>query len=305
MELNRVAIVGMGAVGLLLADFISKTLGEEAVRFVADPERVARYQKQPITCNGVEKRYSFAQDWDAPADLVIFAVKAPQLEEAIQAAADWVGEETLVISVLNGVTSEETLMRTFGWDKVLYTVAQGMDAAKEGNAMTWQMPGQLCIGLTADQYGMEEQLEALRDLLERIGFPYQVEEDILHRMWSKFMLNVGVNQVCMVYETNYGGVQVPGPAREAMLAAMDEARKIAACVGQLITRKELDGYVELVDSLTPAGMPSMRQDGLAGRKTEVELFAGTVLSLAEDYGMRAPVNQELYDRIRAMEAAYG
>lgn len=304
MELNRIAIVGMGAVGLLLAEFISKTLGEEAVRFVAGPERVARYQKQPVTCNGVERRYSFARDWDAPADLVIFAVKAPQLEEAIQEAQDWVGEETLVISVLNGVTSEETLIRAFGWDKVLYTVAQGMDAAKEGNAMTWQMPGQLCIGLTADQYGMEEQLEALRDLLERIGFPYQVEEDILHRMWSKFMLNVGVNQVCMVYETNYGGVQVPGPARETMLAAMDEARKIAACVGQLITRKELEGYVEMVDALTPTGMPSMGQDRLAGRKTEVELFAGTVLSLAEDYGMRTPVNQELYDRIRAMEADY-
>lgn len=305
MEIKRIAIVGMGAIGLLLADYITKSLGDDAVRFVADDVRKVRYEEEGVFCNGERKQFSFAQDWGAPADLVVFAVKAPQLEETVAQAAPWVGEDTVVMSVLNGVTSEEILIAAFGWDKVIYTVAQGMDAAKEGNRMTYRMPGQLRIGLTADQYDMEDKLEAVSRLLNQIGFPCVVEEDILHRMWSKFMLNVGVNQACMVYETNYGGVQAPGEARETMIAAMDEARKMAACAGQLIARRELDDYVAMVDSLTPEGMPSMRQDGLACRKSEVELFAGTVLQLANQYGMRAPVNQRLYDRIQAMEAAYG
>ena len=304
MEIQRVAIVGMGAVGLLLADYMTKSLGGEAVRFVADPVRTARYERDGVLINGEKKQFSFAQDWGSPADLVIFAVKAPQLEEAIAQAASWVGEDTVLMSVLNGVTSEEALIAAFGYDKVIYTVAQGMDAAKEGNRMTYQMPGELYIGLTQDQVDMEEKLESVRALLERVNFPHVVEEDILHRMWSKFMLNVGVNQACMVYETNYGGVQIPGEARDTMIAAMDEARKMAACTGQLITKGELDGYVALVDSLTPEGMPSMRQDALAHRKSEVELFAGTVLHLAKEYGMRTPVNQKLYDRIQAMEAGY-
>ena len=57
----------------------------------------------------------------------------------------------------------------------------------------------------------------------------------------------------------------------------------------------------VMDTLNPEGMPSMRQDGLARRKSEVELFAGTVLELAQRFGMRAPVNQRLYDTIREME----
>lgn len=304
MEIQRIAIVGRGAVGLLLADYLTKTMGDDAVRFVADPDRAARYEQEGVSINGKIKRFSFARDWETPADLLIFAVKAPQLEEAIALVGDWVGEDTIVMSVLNGVTSEETLIAAFGYQKVIYTVAQGMDVVKEGNQLTYQMPGELYIGLTQDQYDMEDKLESVRALLERVGYPHVVEEDILHRMWSKFMCNVGVNQACMVYETNYGGVQVPGEARDTMIAAMDEARKVAACAGQLITRKELDGYVAMVDGLTPEGMPSMRQDALAQRKSEVALFAGTVLNLAQNYGMRAPVNQMLYDRILAMEAAY-
>ena len=120
-------------------------------------------------------------------------------------------------------------------------------------------------------------------------------------MWCKFMLNVGVNQACMAYQCNYGAAQVPGEVRDTMLAAMQEARKVGACMGVLVTQKDMEEYVAVLDALNPQGMPSMRQDGLAKRKSEVELFAGTVLALAKRFGMRAPVNQKLYDIIREME----
>ena len=127
------------------------------------------------------------------------------------------------------------------------------------------------------------------------------EADILHRMWCKFMLNVGVNQVCMAYACGYGGVQAPGPARDTMIAAMNEARKVGACQGVLVTQKDLREYVAVLDSLNPEAMPSMRQDALAHRPSEVELFAGTVIQLAEFYGMQVPVNRALYQTIQEME----
>ena len=86
-----------------------------------------------------------------------------------------------------------------------------------------------------------------------------------------------------------------------MIAAMNEARKVGACQGVLVTQKDLKEYVALMDSLDPKARPSMAQDGLAHRPSEVELFAGTVLELAEFYGMQAPANQKLYDRIKEME----
>lgn len=68
-----------------------------------------------------------------------------------------------------------------------------------------------------------------------------------------------------------------------------------------MTREDLEGYVALVDTLNPDGMPSMRQDGIQGRRTEVDFFAGTVLAKAKEYGLSVPVNQMLYEKIREME----
>lgn len=98
--------------------------------------------------------------------------------------------------------------------------------------------------------------------------------DMVRRQWGKLMLNVGLNQTVMVFEGDYGTVQQPGKPRDIMIAAMREVQKLAAMEGYPISDEEFDDWVKLADSLSPAGKPSMRQDGEAHRKSEVELFAG-------------------------------
>ena len=217
-------------------------------------------------------------------------------------AAPYVGEETVILSLLNGVTSEEALSQTFGPEKVLYAVAQGMDAVREGSRLTYTHGGTLFLGLPEEDYfDRGEKLEAAYALLSQMALDVVKEADILHRMWCKFMLNVGVNQVCAAYGCPYGGVQAPGPARDAMVAAMDEARKVGACQGVLVTQKDRTAYLAVVDGLNPESLPSMAQDVLAHRKTEVEAFAGQVIQLAEFYGMAVPVNRDLYEKLQAIE----
>ena len=301
--IENVTIVGAGALGTVVGDAFVKGLGPEKVRFLADGERLARCQQDGIYYNGEKCGFRFCDGTDGePADLLIFAVKGPRLEAAMDLAEPCVGPDTIILSLLNGISSEETLSLRFGWEKVLYTVTQGLDPVREGNSVVRKGNGVIFVGVPQEDYfDREEKLAETVAFLKRMGLPVQREEDILHRMWSKFMLNVGVNQVCMVYETGYAGVQQPGEARETMIAAMNEVRKISACQGVLLTQKDLQEYLAVVDSLNPASMPSMRQDGLARRKTEVEMFAGTVLSLANRFGMRTPVNETLYQKIKEME----
>ena len=302
---NHITIIGLGAMGILFGDLAVKNLGPDRVRFLASGDRLARYQRDGAWCNGDPCDFRFSAGSDGPAELLIFAVKAPDLEAAMELAAPVVDGDTVIISLLNGVTSEEILEQTFGGDKVLYTVTQGMDAVREENRLTYHTPGKMFIGVPQEDYfDRGEKLDAALDLLTRAGLPFVREEDILHRMWCKFMLNVGVNQVCMAFETDYGGVQEPGELRDLMVAAMDEARKVGACQGVLVTQKDRAEYLAVMDALHPRGIPSMRQDGLAHRKTEADLFAGTVLELAGRYGMTAPVNRMLYDRIKAMETSW-
>ena len=193
---------------------------------------------------------------------------------------------------------------TAGYIPVVSTVAQGMDAVKMGNELTYSHMGQICIGIPQHEPQKEAMLEAVTELFERTGLPYTREPDILRRLWCKWMLNVGVNQAVMVEEGTYGTVQRPGPARQMMKAAMAEVVELAGREGIRVTMEDLDAYVDLIDSLNPDGMPSMRQDGLARRPSEVEFFAGTVIRRAEAAGLDVPVNRELYRRIKGMESGY-
>lgn len=300
--IETVTIVGMGALGILYGNALSRHLGADRVRFLATGERLARYRQAEVLCNGEPCAFRFTDGSDGPADLLLFAVKGTDLEQAMDEAAPCVGEDTVILSVLNGVSSEELLDLRFGPGKVLYSVAQGMDAMRQGTSLTYTNQGILFLGLPEEDYfDRGEKLEEVYTLFRDAGVTVEKETDILHRMWCKFMLNVGVNQVCMAYDCDYGGVQVPGQARETMIAAMDEARKVGACQGVLVTRKDLQDYLAVLDGLDPKAMPSMRQDSLAHRPSEVELFAGTVCRLAQQYGMQAPVNAALQEKIREIE----
>ena len=119
------------------------------------------------------------------------------------------------------------------------------------------------------------------------------------------MLNVGVNQACMVFETGYGGISEEGSLpRAIMVSAMREARLVSNAEGIPLTEEDLKNYVALLDSLAPDGMCSMRQDGLAKRPSEVDFFAGTVVRKAKAHGIPVPVNEELLKTVRGIEAGY-
>jgi 2-dehydropantoate 2-reductase len=121
------------------------------------------------------------------------------------------------------------------------------------------------------------------------------------RMWGKFMLNVGINQVVSVCEGNYGLVQREGPERERMIAAMREVIPLAEAEGIRLGEKDILYWLDVIKPLAAEGMPSMRQDLLQGRKTEVDLFAGTVVKLGHKYGIATPINQALLEEILTLE----
>lgn len=302
--IENVTIVGMGALGILYDDLMERTLGPGHVRFIAEGERLTRLQQEGAWCNGRKCDFTVTDNTGEEAELLLFAVKMTALDEAMELAAPLVGEDTVILSLLNGVTSEEHIGQTFGPGKILYCVAQGMDAVREDNRLTYTQAGKLYLGLPEEDYfDRGEKLDAVLEFLQRAGVPAEREPgEILHHIWGKFMLNVGVNQVCMAYGCTYGQVQKPGEARDTMIAAMHEARKVGACQGVLVTQKDLYDYLALLDTMPSDAMPSMAQDALAHRPSEVEAFAGTVLELAKFYGMQAPVNQKLYDTIRETEA---
>ena len=302
--IKTTAIVGMGALGLLYADVIVKARGNEGVVFVLDEERLEKYKDTVFTINGEEKTFPMISNKEVkPVDLLIVAVKYNGLQSAIETMKACVDEHTIIMSVMNGIDSEEILAEAFGKDHMIYTVAQGMDAMKFDNALNYTKSGELRIG--AVEESQKANLQAVCEYFDDIHMAYAAEEDILKRMWGKFMLNVGVNQTCLAYSTNYAGTLAEGTEENKMfIAAMEEVITLANAYGIGLTREDLDYYVKIIGTLSPTGVPSMRQDGIAKRYSEVEMFAGTVRRMAKEKGLRTPANDLLYDKIKTIEATY-
>lgn len=306
MRIENISIVGMGALGVMYGDFLTDKLGKEHVEFVADAARIDRFQQDGMFCNGRPCDFAMADEAETgrPADLLIFAVKATGLAAAIHTVRNKVSDRTIILSLLNGITSEEIIGKAYGMDPILHCIVQGMDTIKESNQVTYAHFGHIRLGIHEENEAKKRNLQDVLDLFDRIGMPYAVEDDMIRRMWCKLMLNVGVNQAVMIFEGTYETVQKPGEARDFMQAAMKEVILVAQKENVPITQADFDEYVRLVDTLSPAGMPSMRQDGLAHRKSEVDLFAGTIIALAEKHGVDVPVNRKIYDTVLEMERGY-
>ena len=305
MAIERVAILGRGAVGLLYGSLIEKNLGPQAVEYVMDDARFARHAGELPTVNGEPCRVRTVPASEAtPVDLVILAIKAPGMPEALDTMERLVGPRTAIASLVNGVTSEERIAERFGWERTVLSVAQGMDAVFIGSDMTYSHPGEIRFGAAP---GTAAGVVAdVADLYARAGIPYVVETDIRHRMWTKLMLNVGINQVCMVYGGTYGSASEPGSGQNrCFVAAMREALAVARAEGVDVTEADLSQMAALIASLDPEGMPSMAQDRINEKPTEVEEFSGTVIRLAERHGLLVPTNRWLYERIRELEAGFG
>ena len=128
--------------------------------------------------------------------------------------------------------------------------------------------------------------------------------DIQHQLWGKLICNVGVNQACAVYDCCFNGIHVPGEAREAMIAAMGEVAAVGRACGIALTDDDVAYWLDIIDHLNPAGMPSLRQDVLARRPTEVELFSGTINRLGAAHGIPTPQNERFYAAIKELESSF-
>lgn len=302
--IETTAIIGMGALGLLYADRIVKARGQEGTVFILDDERMEKYRGRRFTINGEEKEFAMtAASTMKPVDLVIVAVKYNGLPSAIETMKSCVGKDTIILSVMNGIDSEEMIAEVYGKEHLIYTVAQGMDAMKFGDALNYTKEGELRIGVVEES--QKKNLEEVCYYFDDIQMPYTAEDDILKRMWGKFMLNVGVNQTCHAYETTYSGVLTEGSEENRIFTgAMDEVIQLSQAVGINLSQEDAKYYKKIISTLKPDGVPSMRQDGIAKRKTEVEMFAGIVRKLAKKHGIATPVNDLLYEKIKKIEEAY-
>jgi 2-dehydropantoate 2-reductase len=300
-KIKNVAVLGAGSIG---APYAAKFFDaqEFSTVLVAREPRYDRLKADGLVVNG--KRHAIPvvhpDKAASPMDLIIVALKHHHLPAAVHDLKGLVGEETILISVMNGLDSEEYLGAVYGMDKMLYAVSVGIDPIREGNSVNYTNLGRIVFG-EAENSRPSERVRLVQEAFERAGIPSETPVDMMRTLWWKFLVNVGVNQASAVMRAPYGVFQASPDACALMEALMREVITLAQREGVNLGEKDIDDWYAVLKGLSPKGKTSMLQDIEAGSKTEVEIFAGKAIELGRKHGVPTPVNQTVLSIIHVFE----
>jgi 2-dehydropantoate 2-reductase len=300
-SIETVSVVGAGAMGAVYASLFFE-MDRKCISLVAKGKRYERLKKTGLIVNNVHYSVPLRNpdDKGSPSDLIIVAVKHHHLPQAIHDIRGIVGANSIILSVMNGIDSEEQIGAVYGMDRVLYTVAIGIDAVREENRITYTTKGRLLVGEARNPV-ITGRVKRVQSLLDRAGIVWETPKDMIRTLWWKFMINVGINQASAVLRAPYSVFQTSQEARGLMESAMREVMILAKVAGVHLAEGDLEDWYSVLYGLGPEGKTSMLQDMEAGRKTEVEMFAGRVTDLGKRYGIPTPVNETLFRIIKVME----
>jgi 2-dehydropantoate 2-reductase len=300
-RIQRVAVLGAGAMGgFLVSRFCDAP--DFSTQLIAAGRYYDRLAHEGLVVNGKEYRPAVVHPDDPgpPADLIIVALKHHQLEDGIRDLTNRIGGGTIIISVMNGLESEQIVGALYGIDKMLYTISVGIDAVREGNRITYTKAGILYFGELSNAE-LSGKVRRVQEAFTRADVPCQVPKDMRRMLWWKLMINAGINQASAVLRAPYGVFHVSEDARALMEALMREVIELAGVVDINLVEEDLEKWYGFLMQLSPEGKSSMLQDVEAGRKTEVEIFSGKICELGTKHGVATPVNRTVLQIIKVME----
>lgn len=291
--IKNVLICGIGAVGSIYAQKIQK-FSPKDLKILVDEERFTRYSKNPMVFNGKDLvlDYVLPENKDFKADLIIIATKYDGLSDAVKNIKNFVKSDTIILSLLNGVTSESIIAKEYGQDKLLLSYFIGHSAMREGRFITHDGAGKIVFG--SKNVDKSKELR-VKEFFDRVGIDYEIPDDMEHALWLKFMMNVSTNQPSAILRMTFGEMNANEKFLEFSRKLMCEVQAVAKAEGVKNTDIMIDEALEAVSEMIPEGKTSMLQDVLAGRKTEVEMFAGAMIEFGKKHNIPVPYNRFMYE----------
>lgn len=301
-EIKNVLICGIGAIGSIYANKINE-YDNEHLRILVDKNRLTKYQKKPKIFNGkvLNLNYILPDDKTFKADLIIIATKSDGLEDVIKNIKNFVTEDTIIISLLNGVTSEEIISKTYGWKHLLLSYFIGHSSMREGNKIIFDGIGDIVFGVKDSSETDITDIKRVKEYFDKVGITYKTPENMYRAYWLKYMLNISTNQPSAILGMTFGQMQKNEKFIKFMTNIMKEVQCIAKEKGVTDTDSMIDEAIVTFNKMIPEGKTSMLQDIEAHRKTELDIFASTMIDMGKKHNIPTPYNVILKELIEVIE----
>lgn len=299
MKIQSVAILGAGAVGSYVIWGLSQKT-DIRLGVLAEGERAERLSQEGCLINGTVYRPEVWNPGDAgEIDLLIVSLKYGSLPGALESIKAMVGDHTTVMSLMNGVDSEEIIAQQVGEEHVIISLIK-VASHREGKGYCFNPDTTLGIifGELAAPF-KSERVQAIENLFADTGIHYRSSEMIREELWSKFRLNVCNNLPQAILGAGVGCYSDSVHMEAISNGLRLELEQIARAKGIDMSRLEAaSGH----GSRVPASARySTLQDLDAGRHTEIDMFSGALMRMGAQLGIPTPYNEYTYHMIKALE----
>ena len=308
----KIAVLGAGAMGSVFGGRLSAAAGNE-VWLIARREAhvhainaggliVERPGARPAV---VHPRATTDPGEVGPADLVIVFVKATDTATAAAGARPLIGNDSVVLTLQNGLGNLEVLQAAFGPEHVIAGITYaGARVAGPGHVVH-TFAHRTVIG--SPEPRLAARAREVAALFNRAGLPTEVDDDVLRLVWSKAALNISINAVTALTGLRFSELADSPEALSVVDRVLDECLEVAKALGIEIDYAADDPHRFVREHLRRIGpnKSSMLQDFEQGRKTEIEALNGALMERAWELDIDVPFNEMLTCLVQGIERQRG
>jgi 2-dehydropantoate 2-reductase len=310
----KIAIIGPGALGTLLAASltIKTNLKTPLDLWLLDykPERAKHLNEQGLILEKGDQQLKCKINVTAdpeeigPTDIIILCVKYPDVTAGLQQAAKLAHPESLLITLQNGIGHLEQLKAGKGSPAIVLGVtALGANLVSPGH-VRYAGSGLTRIGfIKSASFTRSLLLAQVCNLLNDCGMETAIVDDILDYVWTKLLINVGINALTAIHRCPNGELLGSDDRKNTLIAAVKEGETVARAMGIQVPDDPLAMTLDVCKK-TARNLSSMLQDINNKRPTEIDSINGEIVAAGKKLGIPVPVNEELVQKIKELEKSY-
>ena len=299
-------VIGAGAMGGLYG--LSLINAGHSVTFLdVNAEHVEEINRNGYRLSGVtgDKTYKVKATLDpndlvGSADVVLFHTHTNGTAAGAKSASLVLKPDGWAISLQNGIGNVEELVKILGPGRVVGGISYHSAALSAPGHALHTNTGPTYIGELDGS--SSDRVQELMNTMRLSGFEPEVVPDIMSVIWSKFVLNCGINPLCAVSGLRAGEVARNAAADLMQSLVLDEVMAVVRAKGVELTNDDMIGYIKKLTRLR-YNKPSMQQHMEAARPTEIDSLNGALVREAKLLGVKVPFNEALVLMVKAREAA--
>lgn len=304
----KIAVLGSGAMGSVFGGKLTET-GEDVTLIDVWKEHVDIMNRNGLHLEGIGgdrhipvKAVTSAAEIEGKVDLVIVFVKSSFTETAVKEALSIIGDETLVMTVQNGLGNAEKIAEIVGETKTI--------AGVTGNGGTLIGPGHVRhAGLGDTVIGplngsITPKIDEVANALTKAGLPARVSVNVPGLIWGKLIANIGINALTAILRVPNGYLVEHKNPERLMERAVEEAVEVCDAKGIKLEYDDPVEHCKEVARATTTNFSSMYQDVANKRITEIDYINGAVVTEGSRLGIPTPVNEVLVRLVKSIEEGY-